>query len=135
MATASTTAAGAKTSSIKAGQFVGMMFFARTLTHRAHLQTTSYARHMALEGFYESIVDLTDRFAETYAGRFGIIDNIPVSYPDDGSDILEILRKQHDWIDINRDSIVAMAYTPLQNIIDEIEGEYLQTIYKLENLK
>ena len=36
-----------------------------------HWQTTSYARHMAYGGAYESISDLSDRFIEAYQGRYG----------------------------------------------------------------
>lgn len=37
---------------------------AEVLAHYLHLRTTSYARHMALGGFYEGITELIDSFAE-----------------------------------------------------------------------
>ena len=37
----------------KAADFVGMLFLARDVTHSVHLNTRSYAKHMALAGFYE----------------------------------------------------------------------------------
>ena len=47
------------------------LFNARTAAHIAHLQTKSYATHKALGGFYEGIIDLADRFAETWMGLSG----------------------------------------------------------------
>lgn len=117
----------------KAGQFIGVLFASRNVAHKSHLTAKVYARHMALGGFYESIVGLADRFAETYAGKFGIIEDIDLSANDDG-EAIEVLRKHLNWIETNRNLIVSGTYSPLQNIIDEICGEYLQTLYKLENL-
>ena len=32
-------------------KFIGMLFLARDVTHSAHLNTRSYAKHVALNGF------------------------------------------------------------------------------------
>jgi hypothetical protein len=37
------------------------------------LQTKSYAAHKALNGYYDAIVGLTDKYAETYQGKYGIV--------------------------------------------------------------
>ena len=57
----------------KCADFVGMLFLARDVTHSAHLNTRSYAKHKALQKFYENIIDLADSFAEAYQGRYGLI--------------------------------------------------------------
>jgi len=49
-------------------KFLGMMFLARDVTHSAHLNTRSYAKHQALGVFYDEIIDLADKFAEMYQG-------------------------------------------------------------------
>jgi hypothetical protein len=49
---------------MKASDFVGMLFLARDVAHSVHLNTRSFAKHSALQGFYEGIVDLADSFAE-----------------------------------------------------------------------
>ena len=46
--------------------FVGTLFLARDVAHSVHLNTRSYAKHVALNEFYDSIVDLADKFAEAY---------------------------------------------------------------------
>ena len=58
---------------MKCNDFVGMMFLARDVTHSVHLNTRSYAKHKALQKFYENIIDLADGFAEAYQGRHGLI--------------------------------------------------------------
>ena len=58
---------------MKPCDFIGMLFLARDVAHSVHLNTRSYSKHMALNTFYESIVDLADGFAETYQGRNGLI--------------------------------------------------------------
>ena len=45
-------------------KFLGMLFLARDVAHSAHLNTRSYAKHQALGGFYDEIIDLADKFAE-----------------------------------------------------------------------
>ena len=45
-------------------KFIGMLFLARDVTHSAHLNTRSFAKHKALGKFYPAIIDLADTFAE-----------------------------------------------------------------------
>ena len=49
------------------------------LTHYWHLRTTSYAQHMALGAFYETMPGLTDAFAEAHIGKYGERPAIPAS--------------------------------------------------------
>ena len=42
---------------------VSTLFNARTNAHIAHLQTKSYARHIALGDFYDGVLDIADKFA------------------------------------------------------------------------
>lgn len=117
-----------------AQEFIGMLFLARDIAHSAHLSTDSYSKHKALEGFYKSIVDLADNFAEAYMGRKGEkVAKIPrMNIPDTDivkalSTILEVLEESRDFI--KKDD------TPINNIIDEICGEFLSVIYKIKFLK
>lgn len=57
----------------KCAEFVSVLFHARSQAHIFHLQTKLFARHAALGDFYDGIVDLADKFAETYQGKYGII--------------------------------------------------------------
>jgi hypothetical protein len=111
-----------------------MLFLARDVTHSAHLNTRSYAKHKALGKFYPAIIDLADTFAEMYQGKYGLIGPIALMSADKSSNVLTFLEKQVSDIVNVRYDVVDKDCTPLQNVIDEIVGLYLQTIYKLKFL-
>lgn len=115
-------------------EFVGLLFVARDVTHSAHLNTRSYAKHKALEGFYDGIVDLADKFAEAYQGRYGLIGAVSMPQVKKASNILEFVEGSLKEVEKMRYDVCDKNDTPLQNIIDEIVGLYLSTIYKLKFL-
>lgn len=119
---------------MKAADFVGLMFLGRDVAHSVHLNTRSYAKHVALQGFYEGIVDLADSFAEAYQGKHGLIGGINLQSAKKTSNVVEFLQDQLDEIEANRYKVVDKDCTALQNIIDEIVGLYLSTLYKLRFL-
>lgn len=119
---------------MKAGDFVGALFLARDVTHRVHLSTRSYAKHMALRGFYDAVVGLADSFAETYQGRHGLIGNIPLASTKKSGNVLDFLEGQLEEIEGARYKFCDKDETAIQNIIDEVIALYLSTIYKLKFL-
>lgn len=116
------------------GQLLGTLFLGRDIAHRAHLKTRSYAKHVALDGFYTGIVDLTDALAEMYQGRFNKLVEIPLLSGDVSQDIVTTLSGQLDLIQKSRYKAVPREESALQNQIDEIEGLYMATLYKLRFL-
>lgn len=114
--------------------FVGMMFLARDVAHSAHLNTRSYAKHVALNTFYDGIIELADKFAEAYQGKYGLIGPISLMSAKKTNNIVEFLEGQVDDLDEMRYKVVDKECTPLQNIIDEIFGLYYSTLYKLKFL-
>lgn len=119
---------------MKAADFVGMMFLARDVAHSVHLNTRSYSKHVALNTFYDEIVDLADKFAEAYQGRHGLIGPISLMNARKTSNVLEFLQDQLEELEKARYEVCDKTDTPIQNIIDEIVGLYLSTIYKLRFL-
>jgi DNA-binding ferritin-like protein len=119
---------------MKACDFVGLLFLARDVTHSVHLNTRSYAKHKALQKFYEGIVDLADTFAEAYQGRHGLIGGITLQTAKKTTNVTEFLSDQLDEIESVRNKVVDKDDTALQNIIDEIVALYLSTLYKLKFL-
>jgi hypothetical protein len=61
------------------------LFEARQAAHQAHLKTTSYAAHKALNEFYDGILGIADELAEVVQGEFGLMDLTigAVATPDD----------------------------------------------------
>ncbi len=117
-------------------QFIAILFLSRDIAHREHLRTKSFAQHEALGSFYSAIVELTDSLTEMYQGRNGIIDSIPQLNDEDSDKTpVQLLKKYLALIEKTRYTAVEKTDSALQNKIDEIVGQFLSTIYKLENLK
>ena len=117
-----------------AADFVGMMFLARDVTHSVHLNTRSYAKHKALQKFYEGIVDLADTFAETYQGRHGLIGPISLMSAKKTSNVIEFLEDSLKEIEDARYKVCSKDDSTLQQLIDNIIEVYLRTLYKLKFL-
>ena len=86
-------------------QFIGLLFASRDYAHKAHLNTDSFAEHMALNGFYDGIIDLADSLTKSR---------------------VSVVQDTRDFVSED---------TVLSNIVDEIEQLYSSTIYKLKFLK
>ena len=109
-------------------------FYARDEAHSAHLATTSYAQHMALEGFYSSITGLVDDLVESYQGIYGVVTEKPnITMPSGG--MVPLLTQLRKWIMDNRDRVGGPDDTELQNDIDSIVSLINRTMYKLKNLR
>ena len=114
--------------------FVGMLFLARDVAHSAHLNTRNYAKHIALNEFYDGVIELADKFAEAYQGKYGLIGPISLMSAKKTNNVVDFLEGQVDDLMEMRYKVVDKECTPLQNIIDEIFGLYYSTLYKLKFL-
>jgi hypothetical protein len=113
---------------------LGQLFLARDVAHSVHLSTRSYAKHVALNSFYDNVIELADKFAEVYQGRYGLIGPIKRVTTKETDSIVPFLQTSMEGIEDMRYKVCDKADTPLQNIIDEIIGLYLSTLYKLKFL-
>ena len=118
----------------KAADFVGMLFLARDVAHSVHLNTRSYSKHVALNTFYDSIIDHADAFAEAYQGRHGLMGPITLHSATKTSNINDFLQNQLDEIEKCRYEVVDKSDSSLQQLIDNIIELYLSTLYKLRFL-
>jgi DNA-binding ferritin-like protein len=114
--------------------FIGTLFLARDVAHSTHLNTRSFSKHSALNEFYDEIIELADKFAEAYQGKYGLIGPISLMSAKKTNNIVEFLEGQVDELEEMRYKVVDKECTPLQNIIDEIFGLYYSTLYKLKFL-
>ena len=112
-------------------ELLSLLFEARTQAHILHLKSKSYAQHVAIGGYYEGLVGLTDSLAENYQGRYGIISTYP-KITLKVNDPIGLVEQVREWIDKNRKSICKES--EIQNIIDEVVSLHNTTIYKLKNL-
>lgn len=112
-------------------EIIGVMFMSRDFAHKAHLKTPSYAKHIALNEFYDAIVDFADSLAETAQGKFGLLDIPLVSMKGN-------IDKPIPGLTMHMEEICDLGMScrtgAIKNIIDEIEALYLSTLYKLKEL-
>lgn len=100
-----------------------------TITHANHLTEKSYARHVALAGYYEGMAPLLDSLAETLIGSGNALNfNVDTFYLTTSEDVIKMVAKNFT------DNYNAFpAFT--RAIVDEILNLCYGTAYKLENLK
>ena len=113
---------------------IGYLFLARDCVHSVHLNTRSYAKHKALGSFYGKIIDLADDLAEAYQGRHGLIGPITLHSAEKTGNVVEFLEDSLKKVENLRYKVCDKDDTAIQNIIDEIVGLYLSTLYKLRFL-
>ena len=116
-------------------QLVSKILHSRNQVHIFHLQTKSYAEHIALNDYYDGVLGLFDGLIESYQGKHGIISNYKCDGFDNyksGEQVINYLKKLDGDIDTLRKS-VKESY--LQNQIDTIQELINSTLYKLRFLK
>lgn len=107
------------------GKFIGILFQSRDAMHIAHLQTTSFAEHKALNAYYDHILDLTDKFSEAYFGRNK---RVEIVIPESKNmDAVAHLKELRSIIDTERNNYPS----ELQNIMDEMLSLIDKTLYLL----
>jgi len=113
-------------------EFVGTLLHSSTVTHFMHLQTKSYAAHVALGSYYDEIIDLADGLAESIQGKYGIITGYGPSFALPNAEPLAYLESLMEYVDQKREDMP--ADTEIQNDIDSIMTLINSTVYKLRFL-
>lgn len=116
--------------SVDIPSFIGVLFQYRDKIHLAHLKTTSYASHMALNSLYEGLLDIIDTLVETAQTDSILSITIPQS---DTKEVNEnVAQELLDYVRTNRN---IFPHSFQQNEIDTLEALLSSTIYKLKFLK
>lgn len=109
---------------------------ATTKVHRLHLQVESYAKHKALNQFYDEIQELADDLIEQYQGASETILKFPenaiipnLKTQEDG---VIYLRKLYDMVNQVQGTI---PYSEIVNKLDEVKSLIDSVKYKLLFLK
>ena len=117
-------------------EYVGTLMQSRNQTHIFHLQTTSYAKHVALQEYYEGIIDLIDAVSEGYQGKYEIIKGYKMigSLKDLESedDIVSYLEQIAKYCELKREKLPQDGF--LTNVYDDIDTLLRSTLYKLKRL-
>jgi hypothetical protein len=115
------------------GTFIGTLMQSRNQAHIYHLQSTSYAQHKALQGYYEGIVEVIDGLVESYQGRYGILRGYKMagSIKEDDS-ALTYFEGLAKFVETIRTQIPQDSY--IQNQVDEVVDLIESTKYMLKFL-
>lgn len=119
-------------------KFFSKIFEARQMAHIYHLQvkgdTGSHAAHIALNDYYDSLLELLDNLIETYQGQYDIIENYELIDTKDSltKDKLSYFIDVNKFISDTRNKVFLSEDTHLHNIVDEIVALTYKLIYKLK---
>ena len=116
-----------------AALFFKTLLDAVTTTHLLHLQSRSYAQHVALGGLYEELGELVDGLVESYQGKYGIVGSYPLGPSIPATDPITYVESLSNFIREYRYEVATDS--ELQNDIDGIQSLIDSTIYKLTNLR
>lgn len=110
---------------------VGILFMSRTYAHMAHLKTPSYAAHVALNEFYEAIVDLADSLAEPSQGLYGKLD---IPFINVSGSVTDPVGALSGHLKMLESTMAECDEDWIMNIFQEIQKQYRSTLYKLAEL-
>ena len=110
---------------------IGIMFMSRTYAHMAHLKTPSFAKHKALDKFYNGIVDLADDLAEGAQGMYGKLD---IPFVNIGGTVNDPIKALQSHLKQLESAMSSCDEDYLMNIFQEIQKLYRSTLYKLIEL-
>jgi DNA-binding ferritin-like protein len=126
---------GIKRKSTDMSTLIAELMHAATKTHMAHLKTKSYAAHMALGEFYETLPGMIDTVAEQWQGLTGSLLSYPaltvtpINTPEEAATYLQEL---HATVTKVQESI---THSEIVNELDVIKSCIDKTVYKLKFLK
>ncbi len=114
-----------------AAEIVSIAFLSREQAHREHLRTGSYAAHVALQEFYDAVVEKADAFAEVYQGTYGALGGVPYRAAEKGK--IDVVLENHlEGIEDARKAFgKSPCDRPLDNLLDDLSALYARALYKL----
>lgn len=118
----------------KSTAFISMILESATQAHIYHLQSDSYAQHMALCAYYTGMPATIDALAELLQGRYGILKGYtaPTPYLEDNN-VVEYFKALLDMAESERANLPQDSN--IQNSVDTVIDLIQSTLYKLTFLK
>ena len=115
-------------------EFLGTLQQSTVEAWKKHLKTDKYSAHIALNEFYEDIVDLVDALIEEYQGINGKVENLKNIMPSDELNAVEYLENLRELTKEGRKEFFE-DQPELQSDTDAILSLIDSTLYKLKELK
>jgi len=116
-------------------EFFGTLQQATVEAWKSHLKTDKYSKHIALNEFYEDIVELVDTLIEDYQGLYGKVEDYVNLMSTDKIGAIDYLTELHDLVKAGRKDLFKEDDTELASDIDAILSLIDSTLYKLKELK
>jgi hypothetical protein len=94
----------------------------------------SYAAHVALGSYYDSILGQIDSLIETYQGQYGLVENFEIINTADTKtkEPIAYFEELVEFVKTERHTCLKDEDTHLQNMVDEVIALIYQTLYKLK---
>ena len=112
-------------------EYVSALMEIQDVSHIAHLQTSSFAEHKALNELYDGITDQFDAYVEAYQGKYGIIKGYKSFKLEEGVDMISYLKEKMTAFEGYRNTL-SEGY--LQQIVVKTQQLPRSTLYKLRFL-
>src|SRR5271165_6738906 len=112
-------------------EFVNKIFESREKSHIFHFQIKSNETHLAMQAYYEGVIELLDEFVEVYQGKYSIIENYDLIVSDnEENDPIKYFSELSTFIEDKRYEYINEKDSYLQNIVDEILALVYRTLFK-----
>lgn len=117
-------------------EFASRLLFARDQIHILHLQTQSYAQHIALNELYDSLLGSFDSFVETMQGKLSKIFTGYKTYPYVNLTPIEFVTAFKSEVQSYREkNLKGIEYSNIDNQLQVVIDSLEVAIYKLKFLK
>lgn len=116
-------------------EFFGTLQQATVEAWKEHLKTDKYSSHIALNEFYDDIVELVDTLIENYMGKHGKVGDYKNIMSTDKMGAIEYLEQLRELTVEGRAEFFKEDEPELQSDCDSILSLIDSTLYKLKELK
>lgn len=115
-------------------EFFGTLQQSTVETWKEHLKTDKYSSHIALNEFYEGIVELVDALIEEYMGKYGKVKDFKNIMTSEKLGAVKYLEELQELVTSGRAELIDEKDTELHSDIDAILSLISSTLYKLKEL-